>query len=68
MNKIKGYKAFKKGLKCRDMQYEVGKTYKMNDAPICCNQGYHMCENPLDTLDYYDLIDSEFAEIEAIGK
>ena len=68
MNKIKGYKAFNKGLKCRDMQYEVGKTYKMDNEPNCCEEGYHLCENPLDTLDYYSLIDSEFAEVEAIGK
>ena len=52
---------------CRGMQYEEGKIYKMEEEPKCCEKGYHFCENPLDTLDYYDLCDSAFAEVEAIG-
>ena len=64
---MKGYKAFDKGLKCRNFQYEEGKEYKTDEVKIC-NKGFHFCENPLDVLDYYDLCESEFAQIEAIGK
>ena len=63
-----GFKAFNKGLKCRDLQYEENKEYKIKCTPVLCENGFHYCENPLDTLDYYDLCDSEFAEIEDHGK
>ena len=63
-----GFKAFNKGLKCRDFQYEENKEYKIISVPVLCENGFHYCENPLDTLDYYDLCDSEFAEIEDHGK
>ena len=61
---MKGYKSFDKNLKCRDKQYEIGKTYEEKEAKLC-KSGIHFCENPLDILDYYDLCNSRFAEIEA---
>jgi hypothetical protein len=64
---IKGYKAFNKGLICKGFQFEEGKTYK-TDKAVICQEGFHFCVNPLDVLDYYDLCDSEFAEVEAIGE
>ena len=60
---MKGYKAFNKNMKCRGMQYEEGKTYEMEENPECCSKGFHFCENPMDTLNYYDLCESEFAEV-----
>ena len=65
---VVGYKAFNKGLKCRNFQYEEGKEYKISSKPILCENGFHFCENPLDVLDYYDLCSSEFAEVESIGE
>jgi hypothetical protein len=50
---MKGYKAYKKGLVCKGFQYEEGKIFK-TDKAICCSTGFHFCENPLDTLNYYD--------------
>ena len=68
MKTIKAYKGFDEGLKCRDFQYEEGKEYKIDEKPIRCgDKGFHACDNPLDILDYYDLCDSEFAEVEALG-
>ena len=64
---IKGFKAYEKGLVCKGFQYEVGKTYKTDEAEVC-KKGFHLCINPLDCLSYYDLCDSEFTEAEAIGK
>ena len=64
---IKGYKAFNKDMTCRGFQYEENKEYEIEGKPKCCGNGFHFCENPLDTLNYYDLCNSTFAEVEAIG-
>jgi len=65
---MKGYKAFNKGLICKDYQFEVGKEHVHEGKIELCGGGFHFCENPLDVLSYYPLIGSEFAEIEAVGK
>ena len=65
---ITTYKAFDKNFKCRDLQYKVGKEMpEIKDIEIC-RKGYHACENPLDVLNYYDLCDSKFAEVEQSGE
>jgi hypothetical protein len=61
---MKGYKGFNKDFKCRDKQYEVGKTYEEPEAKLC-DRGLHFCEHPLDCFGYYAPNDSRFAEIEA---
>jgi hypothetical protein len=65
--KIKGYKAFDKDMKCRDMQYEVGKEFIHDGKVEVCASGLHSCEYPLDVLRYYPT-DSRFAEVEASGE
>ena len=70
---VKGYKAFGKGMVCRDKQYEENTTYEENGSEICKAGVMHFCENPFDVLDYYPLVDengdiSDFAEVEAIGE
>jgi hypothetical protein len=64
----KGIKAFDKGLKCRYFQFKEGGEYKIRGNPKLCERGFHYCENPLDVLDYYDLCDSEFAEVISLGE
>lgn len=64
---MKGYKAFNKDMTCRGFQYEENKEYEIEGKPKCCNNGFHFCENPLDTLNYYDLCNSTFAEVEVVG-
>ncbi len=49
---MKMYKGFDKDLKCRDFQYEIGKTYEEPSADLC-QSGFHACECPLDVLGYY---------------
>ena len=62
---MKGYKGFDKDWKCRDMQYEVGKTYEEAEARLC-NKGLHFCENPFDVFNYYSPSNqSRYAVVEA---
>ena len=65
--KIIGVKGFNKNMTCRDMQYEEGKTYKMEENPKCCEIGYHFCENPIDCFNYYEPNNSVYHEVEAVG-
>ena len=65
---MKGFKAYNKGLVCRDTQYVVGETKEHNCSVKICDRGFHFCENPLDVLNYYDLCESEFTEVEALGE
>ena len=67
-NKIIAYKGFDKDFKCRDFQYEVGKTYEMNGNIKCCNRGFHACESPMEVFDHYDMLTSRFAEVEQSGE
>lgn len=69
---MKGYKAFGKGLICRDKQYAENTVFEEEKAEIC-ESGMHFCKKPLDVLNYYPLVDndgniSEFAEVEALDE
>ena len=60
---MKMYKGFDKNLKCRDFQYEIGKTYTEDKAELC-KVGFHACEDPLDCLNYYELGESRYCEVD----
>ena len=63
-----GYKAFDKDLKCRNFQYEIGKTYEMEEEPIICERGFHFCENPIDVFGYYEFTKNiRICKVEALG-
>ena len=64
---VVGYKGFDENLKCRDMQYVVGETKIHKGAIKLCDSGLHFVEDPFDILNYYPLIGSRFAEVEATG-
>jgi ribosomal protein L21E len=77
MKSIKGYKAFNKDMTCRGFQFKEGETYEhKGELKICPTEedakkgigGFHLCKNPIDVLNYYNLCDSVFAEAEALGK
>lgn len=55
---MKGYKAYEKGLVCRGKQYKIGEIFEEERAEIC-DSGIHYCENPLDCLEHYPLIDNQ---------
>jgi hypothetical protein len=67
MNKI-AYKGFNKDWTCRNFQYEVGKSYKIDDNIEMCKNGFHCCENPTDVFNYYNDIDGKYAEVIILGK
>jgi len=74
-----GYKATY-DYKCRDITYEVGKLYEMDDIDIC-KRGFHYCDIMKDVMNYYnpiemsgDLLDHPpknnfvLLEVEILGK
>ena len=69
---MKGFKAFGKGMICRGKQYKENTVFE-EEKMVICRSGMHFCENPLDVLDYYPLVDSngnmvEVAEVEALDE
>ena len=69
---MKGFKAFKNGLICKDKQYAENTVFYEPEAEIC-KKGMHFCTNPFDVLDHYPLVDedgefSDFAEVESLAK
>ena len=67
---MKGYKGFKNGLVCLGKQYAENTVFEEKEAVIC-RKGMHFCENPMDVLDYYNLVNedgtfNDFAEVEAL--
>ena len=66
---LKVYKGTDKDMKCRGMQYEIGKTEKSDDAIRCGDKGLHSCEAPFDVLRYYPMRDgNRYFMAEAGGK
>ena len=65
---ITSYKGFDNNMQCRGFQYEVGKEYEMGGEIKCCNRGFHACKSPIEVWDYYDMLNSRYAEVEQSGK
>ena len=73
---IKTIKGFSNELKCRDMQYEIGKTYELpkGEEVELCARGFHALsedESPLKIFDYYNPSEcgnrSRYCEVEVSG-
>ena len=65
----KGFKVFNGDWTCNGFQYEIGKTFEMEDSPICCSRGFHFCTKLSDCFNYYAFnSDNKVAEVEAIGE
>lgn len=51
-----------------DSNTKLGKEYEIDGEVKCCNQGFHACKSPMEVWDYYDMLDSRYAEVEQSGK
>ena len=70
---MKAYKATYNG-KCKDITYEVEKTYTFKGKLKLCSRGFHYCENFEDLTHYYKFVKNEkyndeikVFEIEVLG-
>ena len=64
----KYYKGFNLDMTCRGFQYEEGKEYEVDGAVVCCRNGFHACEDPLDCFNYYVPGQSVYREVEQSGE
>ena len=70
MKKItKGWKVFDADLKCRNIQFKVGETYKQTGTPVLCEHGFHFHTQPSHLFNYYSFDPkNRVCEITAFGK
>ncbi len=62
------YKGFGKDWQCRGYQYALGETYEHTGSVVrCAGGGFHSCEHPLDTWNYYEPNKSRYAEVTVSG-
>lgn len=71
---VKGYKVFNPDWTCRNFQYQVGQTYKMEgpvtlkDPVTLCEHGFIFCKNAADCFNYYSFDSrNKVAEVIAHG-
>ena len=66
---MKAYKVFDENWRCRDYQYEIGKTYQMQGSPVLCHKGFYACIKAIDCFNYYSFDPrNKVAEVELIGE
>jgi hypothetical protein len=68
MSTMKAYKGFNKDMTCtptgdKTFQYKEGETYEEPEAYLC-KRGFHACLDPLDCLNYYNICNSVYHEVE----
>ena len=61
------YKGTDKNMRCKGLQYEIGKAVTVDGDIKLCERGLHACEMPLDVLNYYSPATSRYFEAELEG-
>ena len=54
MNTKKGYKVTDSNMQCRDYQFYLGETHKIEGEIIPCKNGFHFCDRLIHCFNYYD--------------
>lgn len=67
-NAIFAYKGFDENFCCRDFQYEVGKEYHIDGEVKLCKNGFHACQDLMNTFNYYTMGNSRFAIVKLWGE
>lgn len=67
---VDGYKGMDKDMKCHDgFQYQIGGHYEIDNDPVICEKGFHLCLNLNDVFNYYDLFNgNRFFKVKALVK
>ena len=61
------YKGTDKDMRCKGLQYEIGKPVTVDGDVKLCERGLHACEMPLEVLGYYPPATSRYFEAELEG-
>ena len=61
---MKVYMGTDKNMRCKGLQYEIGKAVTVDGDVKLCERGLHACEMPLDVLNYYPPATSRYFEAE----
>ena len=64
---MKVYKGTDKDMRCKGLQYEIGKAVTVDGDVKLCERDLHACEMPLDVLNYYPPATSRYFEAELEG-
>ena len=69
---MKGFKGYAPGLVCLWKKYEEN-TIAEEESAVICHRGLHFCENPMDVLDHYPILNdkgefNEFTDVEALDE
>lgn len=67
---VDGYKGMDKDMKCHGgFQYQIGGHYQIDDDPVLCKNGFHLCLNLCDVFSYYEPFDgNRFFKVRALVK
>lgn len=75
---VEGYKIFNNDWTADQGGYDfkdpttgeaVGTVHQADGEIVCCENGFHFCENPLDCLNYYPMVQwNKFAKVRGYGQ